>query len=192
MVNQTSTRDMSALGMLEVSSIAMAFQVQDAMLKASDVQLILARTICSGKYIVMVGGDVAAVEASVAAGVANSAEALIDDLVIPNIDRRVFPAISGAVTLSDDEKDALGVVEAFSVTAIIEGADAALKAADVKLFRIHVAMAIGGKGFMMITGTVADVEAAVAAASHEIGKRGLLVGRVVIPRPEAELFREVI
>lgn len=184
--------NMNALGMLEVSSIAMAFQVQDAMLKASDVELILARTICSGKYIVMVGGDVASVEASVAAGRDNSAESLIDDLVIPNIDKRVFPAISGAVSLTEEEQDALGVVEAFSVTAIIEAADAAVKAADVKLFRIHVAMAIGGKGFLMLTGTVADVEAAVGAASAEVGKRGLLVGRVVIPRPEPQLFREVI
>lgn len=184
--------NMSALGMLEVSSIAVAFQVQDSMLKASNVELVLARTICSGKYIVMVGGDVAAVEASVGAGREASMEALIDDLVIPNIDKRVFPAISGAVALRDEEKDALGVVEAFSVSAIIEAADAALKAASVKLFRIHVAMAIGGKGFLMLTGTVSDVEAAVAAATREVAKRGLLVARVVIPRPEPQLFREVI
>ena len=32
------------------------------MLKAADVELVLARTICSGKYMVMVRGDVAAVE----------------------------------------------------------------------------------------------------------------------------------
>lgn len=182
----------SSLGMIEVSSIAVAFQVQDAMLKASDVELILARTICSGKYIVLVGGDVAAVEASVAAGKANAMEALIDDLVIPNVDRRVFPAISGAVTLAPEDQGALGVVEAFSVTAIIEAADAAVKAADVLLFRIHVAMAIGGKGFLMLTGTVADVEAAVHAAVQEVAKRGLLVGRTVIPRPEPQLFTEVI
>ena len=31
------------------------------------------------------------------------------------------------------------------------------------LFRIHVAMAIGGKGFLMLTGEVSDVEAAIGA-----------------------------
>ena len=182
----------SSLGMIEVSSIAVAYQVQDAMLKASDVELILARTICSGKYIVLVGGDVAAVEASVKAGKASSMEALIDDLVIPNVDKRLFPAISGAVCLAPEDQGALGVVEAFSVTAIIEAADAAVKAANVILFRIHVAMAIGGKGFLMLTGTVADVEAAVAAAVHEVAKRGLLVGKTVIPRPEPQLFHDII
>lgn len=184
--------NMNALGMLELSSIGVAFQVQDAMMKASDVQCLIARTICSGKYMIMVGGDVAAVEASVNAGKEASMEALIDELVIPNVDKRVFPAISGAVALEDRDRDALGVLEAFSVTSIVEGADAAVKAAAVKLFRIHVAMAIGGKGFLLLTGTVADVEAAIEAGAREIGKRGLLVSKVVIPRPHPSVFTEMI
>jgi microcompartment protein CcmL/EutN len=183
---------MEALGMLELSSIAVAYHVQDEMLKAADVELLVARTICSGKYIVMVGGQVQAVTSSLAAGRAVSREALIDELLIPNVDPRVFPAISGAVSLKESDKDALGILEAFSVTSIVEGADAAVKAADVTLFRIHVAMAIGGKGYLMLTGKVADVEAAVAAGAAEIGRRGLLVGMVVIPRPEERLYTDVI
>ena len=70
--------------------------------------------------------------------------------------------------------------------------DAAVKAADVTLFRIHVAMAIGGKGFLMLTGEVSDVEAAIEAGAREIARRGLLVGKVVIPRPEERLYRDVI
>jgi microcompartment protein CcmL/EutN len=178
--------------MLELSSIGVAFLVEDAMLKAADVQLLVARTICSGKYMVMVGGDVAAVEASVAAGRAESREALIDEVVIPNVDRRLFPAISGAVELEESDRDALGILEAFSVTSLIEGADAAVKAASVKLFRVHVAMAIGGKAFLMLTGSVSDVEAAVEAGAAQIARRGLLVSKVVIPRPAPELFRETL
>ena len=51
----------NAVGIVEVSSIAMGYEVQDAMLKAANVELLVARTICSGKYLVAVGGDVAAV-----------------------------------------------------------------------------------------------------------------------------------
>ena len=171
---------------------AVAYRVEDAMLKAADVELLVARTICSGKYIVMVGGSVQSVRSSLEAGKGFSREALIDELLIPNVDERVFPAISGGVALRDEDKDAMGILEAFSVTSIIEGADAAVKAAEVTLFRIHVAMAIGGKGFLMLTGSVADVTAAVEAGAREIGKRGLLVGKVVIPRPEDRLYREVI
>ncbi|MFQ5790323.1 MAG: BMC domain-containing protein [Acidobacteriota bacterium] len=182
---------MNALGVLELSSIGIAFQVEDAMLKAAAVELLVARTICSGKYIVVIGGDVAAVKASVQAGREASMEALIDDLVIPNIDPRVFPAITGSVVLEEKDKEALGILEAFSVSSIIEAADTAVKAASVKLFRIHVAMAIGGKGFLLLTGTVSDIQASVAAGAQEIAKRGLLVSKVVIPRPAPQLYEEL-
>ena len=58
----------TSIGLIELGSIAGGFQVTDAMLKAADVELVLARTICSGKYMVMVKGDTAAVEAAVQVG----------------------------------------------------------------------------------------------------------------------------
>ena len=53
-----------ALAMIEVSSIARGMHCTDAMLKAADVQLVLARTICSGKYMVLIAGEQAEVEAA--------------------------------------------------------------------------------------------------------------------------------
>ena len=153
---------------------------------------LVARTICSGKYSVTIGGQVAAVEASIAAGKRDSREALIDELWIPNIDQRVFPEITGGVALEERDEDELGILEAFSVTSIIEGADAAVKAAEVKLFRIHVAMALGGKGFLMLAGVVSEVRSASEAGARQIGRRGPLVSKVVTPRPEARLHRETI
>ena len=48
------------------------------------------------------------------------------------------------------------------------------------------------KGFLLLTGEVSDVESAIEAGAQEIGKRGLLVSRVVVPRPAPELFTELI
>jgi bacterial microcompartment shell protein len=96
------------------------------------------------------------------------------------------------VVIKEGEEEALGVVETFSGTSIIAAADAAAKAARVTLFRIHVAMALGGKGFCLMTGTVADVRAGVSAAAAEARERGLLVSEVVIPRPNRELFAEYL
>ena len=63
---------------------------------------------------------------------------------------------------------------------------------DVKLFRIHVAMALGGKGFCLMTGSLSDVKAGVSTAAEEVRKRGLLVSDVVIPQPSRELFSEYV
>jgi microcompartment protein CcmL/EutN len=181
-----------SIGVVELSSIGMGYLVQDEMLKAASIRLLIARTICSGKYLVVVGGAVSDVEAAVSAGAHAAGEALIDQLVIPNVHEAVFAALGQSVTLDKSQMEALGIVESFSGTAIIAAADAAAKAARVTLFRVHVAMALGGKGFCLMTGTVADCRAGVAAAAEVVRERGLLVSEVVIPRPSDELFAEYV
>ena len=86
----------------------------------------------------------------------------------------------------------MGIVESFSVASLIEGADAAAKTAAIELLEMRLAMALGGKAFVTFTGDVAAVEAAVDAASEVIARKGLLVNRVVIPRPCNEIMKEVI
>jgi microcompartment protein CcmL/EutN len=179
-----------SLGLIELTSIAAGFQTADAMLKASAVDLVLARSICSGKYMVMVRGDVAAVEAAVAAGVHAANFAVIDSFVIPNLHESVFPAISG--TTKVEALEALGIVESFSVASLIEGADAAVKAANVQLIEIRLAMALGGKAFVTLTGNVAAVASAVDAGAQVVGQKGMLVNKVVIPSPRPELLNEMI
>ncbi|MCX7718246.1 MAG: BMC domain-containing protein [Candidatus Sumerlaeaceae bacterium] len=181
-----------AVGMVEVSSIAMGYDVEDAMLKAADVQLLVARTICSGKYLVAVGGSVADVTSSVETGVAHAHDGIIDHIVIPNVHPAVFPAITGTVDLRPDEIRALGIIETFSASSAVEAADAAVKAGSVTLFRVHLAMAIGGKGFVLVTGDVSACHAAVMAGAAVAAESGLLVNRVVIPGPRRELFKEYI
>lgn len=180
------------IGAMELSSIAVGYKVQDEMLKAADVELLIARTICSGKYLIVVSGPVSDVESAISAGARTGEEAVIDQLIIPSVSESVFAALGQSVVLSADVIDALGVVETFGGVSIIAAADAAAKAARITLFRIHVAMALGGKGFCLMTGQIADVEAGVRAAAAEAKKRGLLVTEVVIPRPCKEMFEEYI
>lgn len=180
----------NAIGGVELSSVAKGFEAADAMLKTSDVTLLLSRTICPGKYIILVSGEVGAVNAAVEAGAGKAAHALVDNFVIPNIHPEVFPAIEGSVVV--EELEALGVIESFSVSALIEAADAAVKAGSVKLIEIRLAMALGGKAFVTMTGSVAAAETAVAAGAAVVAKRGLLVEKVVIPQPRKELLREMI
>ena len=185
-------RPFPAIGAVELSSIGVGYQVQDEMLKAASVRLLVARTICSGKYFIVVGGPVSDVQSSVAAALVVAGEAIIDHLVIPNVHESVFAALGQSVVLAGGQAQALGVIESFSGVSIIAAADAAAKAAKVTVFRIHVAMALGGKGFCLLTGTVADVRAAVQAGAEQVRTRGLLVSQIVIPQPSPELFSEYI
>jgi microcompartment protein CcmL/EutN len=180
----------TAIGIIETSSIAKGFQIADTVLKTANVEILVNRTICPGKYMVLIGGDVDAVNSSVEAGVRAGAHTVVDHFVIANVHPAVFPAISGVAHLP--ELQALGVVESFSVASIIEAADAAVKATPIQLVCIHLAMAIGGKGWVSLTGDVASVEEAVEIAAGVLSRKGLLVEKVVIPAPRPEIVREFI
>ena len=180
----------NSIGLIELSSIAAGFAVTDAMLKAADVELVLARTICSGKYMVLVRGNVADVEAAVEAGKATGDFSLVDTFVIPNVHDDLFPALSGISHVT--QLESLGILEAFSVSSLIEGADAMAKAARVQLIEVRLAMALGGKAFATITGSVSSVRSALEAGAQAVARKGLLVNKVLIPNPRPELLREMI
>ena len=180
----------SAIGIVETSSIARGFLIADAVMKAADVKIIVNRTICPGKYMVLIGGNVDAVTSAIEAGVEAGAHTVVDQFVIPNVHPSVFPAVSGVSHLP--ELKALGVIEAFSVASVIEAADAAVKSAQVELITIHLAMAIGGKGWVSMTGDVASVNEAVEVGGEVIERKGLLVDKVVIPAPRPEIIQEFV
>ena len=179
-----------SIGLIELTSIAKGYEVADALLKTASVEIVFNRTICPGKFMVMVAGETAAVSSSIAAGLDVGGETVVDDLIIANVHPEVFPAISGTRVI--DSTDALGIIETFSVASIIEAADAAVKTADVQLMEIHLAMAIGGKGYATMTGDVAAVTAAVEAGADFIKNKGLLVNKVIIPQPREEILRDKI
>lgn len=82
---------------------------------------------------------------------------------------------------------ALGLIETKGLLAAIEGADAMLKAADVRLLEKN--LVGGGLVTITVAGEVAAVKAAVEAAAASIMRipGSCLVSRHVIPRPDDEL-----
>ena len=113
-----------AIGLVEFNSIAKGIEGADAMLKTGQVDIIVSRPICPGKYITLVWGDVAAVESAVQAGIAKAENYVVDDFILPNVHPSVIPACSGGTPVA--EVQSLGIIETFSVAAMIVAADAAV------------------------------------------------------------------
>lgn len=178
-----------AVGMLETNSIALGIEGADAMLKAAEVTLIDAHPICPGKYLSVWRGEVGPIETALSAGKKKAGSTLVDTTIIPRVHEDVFTALAGAVTV--DELDAVGVLESFSVACLIRAADAAVKAAEVKLVEARLATGIGGKGFFVLTGSVGPVHDAMAAATSVAKEHGLLHSSIVIPQPHPELLKAI-
>lgn len=181
---------MYAIGVVETLSIPLGILAGDQMLKTADVRLLSAQTVCAGKYIVVVSGEVAAVRSAVSAGVESAAHGLVDSLVIPNVDPRVIRAMQGACDI--DQAQAVGVVETFSLACAIQVADAAVKAAAVELIEVRLGRGLGGKSFVVLTGEVAAVRAAIDAGEHAENTEGLVVSSVVIPSPHPDMIRALM
>lgn len=179
-----------SLALIELSSVARGFLTTDRMLKAADVELVMARTICSGKYMVMIAGELSAVQASVEAGLDVSRECTVDHFIIADVHPDVFPALSATSQLS--QRGALGVIESFSVAALVEAIDRVAKKAPVEMMEARLAMALGGKAYLVFTGDVDAVKESVKAGVEVVEARGLLVNQVVIPDPRPELFETLI
>ena len=182
------TTNHPALGMIEFKSIAKGVFSTDAIAKKAPVQILTTNPVCPGKYIVIFAGDVADVEESLKAGLAAGSDMVINDLFIPNIHHDVIPAITGTTEIKN--YDAIAIVEAFSVASCVIGADRAAKATPIKLVEMRLANGLGGKGFFVMTGTLADIEASAVTAKEYISAEGLLAGCEIIAAPHSDLIEK--
>jgi len=180
----------NAIGLLEFNSIAVGIEGADAMLKAADVEILMANPVCPGKYLALVGGDVSAVQSSVEAGRAGRERWIVDELILPNVHPSVFPAI--AATSQVERIRSLGIIETFSASSGIVASDTAAKAAAVQLIEVRLSVGLGGKSFVTLTGDVSAVEAAVEAAAGGVAASGMLAAKVVIPAPRKELSERLL
>ena len=180
-----------ALALLEFSSIAAGIQAADAMVKRAPIDVIKAGTVQPGKYLVLIGGQVADVEESLAAGreVGGAAAVLVDVVYLPQVHPEVVEAIGGGRV--PRVMDALGVIETTTVAAAIHAADAGIKGAEVRLVEVRLADGLGGKGIVLFSGLVADVEAAVEIGVGVLERPDLLVRQVVIPQLHPQMWGNV-
>jgi len=73
----------------------------------------------------------------------------------------------------------------------IHAADAGIKAALVRLVEVRLADGLGGKGIVLFSGLVADVEAAVQGGVGVLERPELLVRQVIIPQLHAGMWENV-
>ena len=174
-----------ALALIELGSIARGHRVADAMCKRAPVVLLRSDWVSPGKYLVLVEGDVAAVEEAFRAGLEVGGDRVVDRLLLQQAHAELWPALAGEARAGEGVAS-LGVVETATLAATIAGADAAAKAAKVRIVDMQLGRGLGGKAFFTVTGLLAEVEAAVDAALDRLDA-SVIVETQIIPAPHADL-----
>ena len=179
-----------ALGMVELKSIAKGFSAADAMVKTAEVELVTAKPICPGKFIVLVRGGIAAVAAALERSRRDFGDFLLDSFLLGNPHDHVFAALTEEYQFQ--EVEAMGVVETWSVPAALVTADQGAKAAQSDVVKVGLARELGGKAFVLFTGEIAAVQASVDAAVKDERVKEKLIDTSLIPNPDKKLWETVV
>lgn len=177
-----------AIGMLEYMNVPTGVRAADTVLKTSQVEMLEAQTVCPGKYIMLFTGEISAVKASLEAG--GQYDGLIDSFLLGNPHDSIFSAIYGTAGIQAPR--ALGVLETYSAASIIVAADEAAKTSQVELIELRIARGMCGKSYMMLTGEVAAVEAAIAKAKKAAAENGMFLDSSVIAHPDSRLWKAIM
>ena len=179
-----------AIGMVEYVTVSTGILAADIMVKTADVNIIEAQTVCPGKYIVIISGELSAVRAAVDASKTKFEEKLIDSFVLGNPHDSIFSAIYGSTDIENVE--ALGVFETYNAASIIVAADVAAKTALVDLIELRIAKGMCGKSYMLLTGSVASVTAAIEKTRAQIEDKGFFLDSSVIAKPDEKLWQTLL
>lgn len=182
----------SALGLVSTTSFPAIVGTADMMLKSAEVTMVGYEKIGSGHCTAVVRGNIADVRLAVEEG-AKTAEKfgqLASKLVIarpmPNLEA-IFPIGSHLIELTQKRRGysrlsnrSIGLLETRGFPAMVGGADAMLKSADVQLASYE---KIGdGLCTAIIRGSIANVAMAIDAGMQEAERIGELHAVMVIPR----------
>ncbi|SHJ56711.1 BMC domain-containing protein [Hathewaya proteolytica DSM 3090] len=178
-----------ALAIVELSSVSKGYEIADRMLKIADLDVIMCKSICPGKFLIALTGYVADVE--MALNEVNHIEDkhVLSNFIITNPHEDIINSISKKY-ISKKISKAIGIVEHSSVAYSIKYLDCILKYCNVNLVKFVPGNLVGGKGYFIISSELSNVQEAVDYALKNIG-RNKLINISVIPAPSEELLKSI-
>ncbi|MBE6648910.1 MAG: BMC domain-containing protein [Ruminococcaceae bacterium] len=178
-----------ALGMIEFKTVASGITATDIMLKTADVEVVQANPVCPGKYLATIAGEISAVKSAIEAAERFNPSMLIDKFLLGNPHESIQPAICGALDIKN--KSAIGIIETYTAASCVVAADTAAKTALVDLVEIRLAKGMCGKSYIILTGSVSSVTAAIDRAKAGV-EDGMFLDSSIIPGPDARLWDSIL
>ena len=175
------------IGAVEFKSISRGIIVTDALLKESRISLVLATTLCPGKYLTIVEGEVASVEKAIDTADRLGGRHVFSSYVISGINTEVIDAIGGRIT--GLLKDSIGIVESLNMANLINAADISLDSADVDIVEMRLGKGCGVNSFYILTGDITSIEESVKNAVKFLGSQGSLIAYKVIAGPDRDILK---
>lgn len=181
-----------SLALLEFNPITDAYIIVDKILKTFSVELIRHNKICPGALLSILSGNTEDIKQIIQ----YSKEINIRNQCILNISHEIIKYIS-RISLEQEEAQEgadhekafhhphfekvinVGIIEGRHCIHAIKAADIMLKTSDLKIVKLDFSLGLYGKGFLMVSGGISEIESAIAKVMEEIPKQEISKNAVI-------------
>ena len=179
-----------SIGAIEFKSIAKGIEISNDMVKKSFVDILYLKSICPGKFLIIVAGDTSQVNECINYGVDNGIEYIVDNFIINSVHEDIVNGFKHKYKPIDNITS-IGVMESTKVCAGIKSLDKALKSSDVVLIKLQLSFAIGGKLVYIVAGELSSVEAGIKEGESILNPKEI-VNISIIPSVDRQIIKKLI
>lgn len=172
---------MSAICLVEFSSIAKGIESLDRILKETNVEVYKGGITCPSKYYYILIGD----KASIKEGLVG-----VDCLkkeIISGISKEVLDAIKNKSSVNFENGKSIGVVVFYTLSECVKSLDQVVKNTTVSILKLVLGYKLAGKSYYVITGDTSSIEKAIQLAQEKYK----LQGSTKINNPSKELVKYI-
>lgn len=170
-----------SIGAMEFRSISKGIEISDLMVKRADVEILYFKTICPGKFLIIISGNEGEVKEAIEYGVEMAGRFMIDKFILNAVHNEIINGLKNKY--ATHTSGAFGVIETTNVCSGIEALDIILKNANVTVVKMQLAFLIGGKFVSIVSGEVSDIENGIRVAENMVDPKKF-VNISIIPSPD--------
>ena len=178
-----------SVGLIEFKKIPKGVLALDKIVKNSDVQIIMARLICPGRYLIFFSGKLEDINNSINCVKDSFSKTEFKYKIVTNIREEILRKINRVIEFENDVK-AIGIVETKDTVSVFKVSDFILKEFEIDLKSIKINIGTGGKGVVFFTGNIAALKGIEGAFFDEKWSK-LILAYEMVQAPDAETIKHL-
>lgn len=179
-----------SIGAIEFKSIAKGIEVSNEIIKKSLVEVLYLKSICPGKFLIIVSGETSYVNECIDYGLKIGDKYILDSFVINAIAQEIIDGLKNKYEKLDSI-NSIGVVETNKVCAGIKMLDKTLKSGEVSLVKLQLSFAIAGKLVYIVSGDLSSLQYSLEE-SNRVVKEKEIIYMTIIPSVDEKIIKNLI
>ncbi len=179
-----------SIGAIEFKSIAKGIEVSNDMVKKSFVEVLYLKSICPGKFLIIIAGETSQVKECVDYGLDKGSGYIVDNFIINSVHEDIVNGLKHKYKPIENITS-IAVMETSKVCAGIKSLDKTLKSSDVVLLKLQLSFAIGGKLVYIVAGDLSSLEVGISEGKSMLNSKDI-INISIIPSVDKQIIKNLI